>query len=68
MLCLMYVNSPSFTYLSARMVVSLVSCIVMMTGCVAYASCLISSFMFVVPLMFTCSMDMPDGRGVLIRL
>ena len=47
---------------------SLVSCIVMMSGCVVYASCLSSSCLFVMPLMFTCSMDMPVARGVLIGL
>ena len=40
--------------------VSLVSCIVMMSGCVVYASCLSSSCLLVMPLMFT--------RGVLIGL
>ena len=48
--------------------VSLVSCIVMMSGCVVYACCLSSSYLFVMPLMFTCSMDMPVVRGVLIGL
>ena len=33
-----------------------------------YASCLCSSCLFVMPLMFTCSMDMPVARGVLIGL
>ena len=47
---------------------SLVSCIVMMTGCVMYASCLSSSCLFVMPLMFTCSMDMHVARGVLFGL
>ena len=50
------------------MVVSLVSCIVMMSGCVVYASCLSFSCLLVMPLMFTCSMDMPVARGVLIGL
>ena len=45
---------------------SLVSCIVMMSGCVVYASCLSSSCLFVMP--FTCSMDMTVVRGVLIGL
>ena len=48
--------------------VSLVSCIVMMSGCVVYASCLSSSCLFVMPLMFTCSMDMLVARGILIGL
>ena len=49
-------------------VLSLVSCIVMMCGCVVYASCLRSSGLLVMPLMFTCSMDIPVARGVLIGL
>ena len=48
--------------------VSLVSCIVMMSGCVVYASCLSSSCLFVMSLMFTCSMDMPVAHGVLVGL
>ena len=48
--------------------VSLVSCIVMMFGCVVYASCLSASCLFVMPSMFTCSMVMPVARGVLIGL
>ena len=47
---------------------SLVSCIVMMSGCVVYASCLSSSCLFVMPLMFTCSMDMLVARDVLFGL
>ena len=47
---------------------SFVSCIVMMSGCVVCASCLSSSCLFVMPLMFTCSMDMPVARGVLFGL
>ena len=47
---------------------SLVSCIVMMPGCVVNASCLSSSCLFVMPLMFTCSMDKPVARGVLFGL
>ena len=47
---------------------SFVSCIIMMSGCDVYASCLSSSFLLVMPLMFTCSMDMPVPRGVLIGL
>ena len=47
---------------------SLFSCIVMMSGCVVCASCLSSSCLFVMPLMFTCSMDMPVARGVLVGL
>ena len=39
-----------------------------MSGCVVYTSCLSSSCLFVMPLMFTCSMDMPVARGVLIGL
>ena len=35
--------------------VSLVSCIVIMSGCVVYARCLSSSCLFVMSLMFTCS-------------
>ena len=50
------------------MVVSLVSCIVIMSGCVVYASCLSSSYLLVMPLMLTCSIDMPVARGVLIGL
>ena len=50
------------------MVVSLVSFIVMMYGCVLFASCLSSSCLFVMPLMLTCSMDKPVVRGVLIGL
>ena len=46
----------------------LVSCIVMMSGCVVYASCLSSSCLLVMPLMLTCNMDMPVARGVLIGL
>ena len=42
----------------------MVSCIVMMSGCVVYASCLSSSRLFVMPLMFTCSMVMPVARGL----
>ena len=45
-------------------VVSLVSCIVMMSGCFVYASCLSSSRLFVMPLMFTCSMVMPVALDV----
>ena len=33
-----------------------------------YASCLSSSCLFKMPLMFTCSMDMPVARGVLFGL
>ena len=40
----------------------------MMSGCVLYVSCLSSSCLFVMPLMFTCSMVMPVARGVLIGL
>ena len=40
----------------------------MMSGCVVYASCLISSCLLVMPLMLTCNMDMPVARGVLIGL
>ena len=47
---------------------SLVSCIVMMSGCVVYASCLSSSCLLVMPLMLTCSMDMPVACGVFIGL
>ena len=39
----------------------------MMSGCVVYASCLSSSCLFVMPLMFTCGMDMPVA-SVLIGL
>ena len=46
---------------------SLVPCIVMMS-CVVYASCLSSSSLLVMLLMFTCSIDMPVARGVLIEL
>ena len=75
MLCLMSVSSPppSF-YVCAYVSVicyfgcfgcggSLVSCIVMMSGCVVYASCLSSSCLFVMSLMCTCSMVMPVARG-----
>ena len=48
------------------MVVSLVSCIVMMSGHVVYASCLSPSCLL--PLMLTCGMVMPVARGVLIGL
>ena len=37
-------------------------------GCVLYASCLSSSCLFVMLLIFTCSMDMPVAHGVLIGL
>ena len=47
---------------------SLVSCIVMMSGCVVYANCLSSSCLLVMSLMLTCNMDMPVARGVLIGL
>ena len=50
------------------MVGSLVSCTVMMSGCVVYTSCLNSSCLFVMPVMFTCSMDMHVARGVLLGL
>ena len=43
---------------------NLVSCIVMMSGRVVYASCLSSSRLFVMLLMFNCSTDMPVTRGV----
>ena len=49
-------------------VVSLASCIVMMSGCVICASCLSSSCLYVMPLMFTCSMDVSVSRDVLIGL
>ena len=42
---------------------SLVSCIVMMPGRVVYASCLSSSCLFVMLLMFNCSTDMPVACG-----
>ena len=47
---------------------NLVYCIVMMSGCVVYTSCLSSSCLFVMPFMFTCSMDMLVARDVLIGL
>ena len=50
------------------MMVSLVSCIVMMSGCVVFARCLSSSCFLVMPLMLTCNMDMHVARGVLIGL
>ena len=40
----------------------------MMSGCVVCASYLSSSRLFVVPLMFTCTMDMLVACGVLIGL
>ena len=45
---------------------NLVSCVVMMSGCVVYASCLSFSCLLVMPLMYTCSVDMLVARGVLI--
>ena len=47
---------------------SLVSCIVIMFVCVVCASCLSSSCLFVMLLMFICSMDTPVARGILIGL
>ena len=47
---------------------SLVSFIIMMSGCVVYASCLSSSRVFVMPLMFTCSMVVPVACGDVIGL
>ena len=47
---------------------SLVSFIVMMFGCVVYASCLSSSCLLVMPLMLMCSVDTPVARDVLIGL
>ena len=40
----------------------------MMSSCVVYASCLISSCLFVMPLIFTCSIDIPVARDVLFGL
>ena len=41
---------------------------VMISGCVVYASCLISSCLLVMQLMLTCNIDMPVARGVMIGL
>ena len=75
MLCLMYVSShpPSFTTLSYGSVVCDFGCFVSggefgFLYCVVYVSCLSSTCLLVMPLMLTCSMDMPVALGVLIGL
>ena len=39
-----------------------------MSGCAVYASCISSSCLLVMSLMFTCSVDTPVARGVLLWL